>query len=763
MTTRVLVLDGHTTQALACVRALGRAGHTVFVAGLQRRPLAAWSRFCRGRYRLDDETLGAFGALRAWAHAQGIQVVLPQTERSCILCSLERDGWEELGIAVGCGPRELIWNAFDKVSTLERAEACGVRVPPRGAPQSLADGYAAARALGYPVVVKPRFSHFWEGGRFISGDGSRYAGDPAELEASLLACRQDTVWPLIQGFVPGRGKGVFALFDHGTPLVWFAHERLRDVRPSGSGSSLRRSIPLDPRLLEPADRLLRAWKWHGPAMVEFRDDGVNEPCLIEVNGRFWGSLELAIASGVDFPNLWVRLLTGEPVEPTTEYATGVTRRWLWGDFTRMLYIARGRPRGYPETYPSLREGLREVLGPQPPGTRSETWCADDRWPALGEWAQGLAQLVGRNSHHRGAAVGVAKAAPTNGRPPDPLRVLMITSQWPQPGQPQSTHFIKRQAEFLRAAGVDVDVLYFRAARRPWNYALGWLRARRRLLFGKYDLVHAQFGQSGLLALPSRVPLVVTYRGSDLLGVVGPGGKHTRAGRFLQWLTRIVARRANAVVVVSDHMKRHLPASVSATVLPSGLDFSLFQPVPRDTARRELGLSPDGRLVLFAGNPDLPRKRYGLAQQAVQLLNRTLPAELIVAWGVPHTDMPRLMSACDALVFTSMQEGSPNVVKEALACNLPVVSVQVGDVAERLQGIEGCELCPDERPETIAAALERVLERGQRVAGRAAVLRLDETAITTRLIELYESLLRRPPRATQSTPVTPLAHEVSNVG
>jgi glycosyltransferase involved in cell wall biosynthesis len=340
---------------------------------------------------------------------------------------------------------------------------------------------------------------------------------------------------------------------------------------------------------------------------------------------------------------------------------------------------------------------------------------------------------------------------------------MITSGWPRPGQPQTTHFIKRQAEFLRAAGVDVDVLHFRGARRPWNYALGWLRARRRLLFGRYDLVHAQFGQSGLLALPTRLPLVVTYRGSDLLGIVGPGGKYTRSGRFLQWLTKMVARRADAVVVVSDHMRRHLPASVRATVLPSGLDLSLFRPLPRTAARRDLGLPPDRRLVLFAGDPALPRKRYGLAQQAVEWLNRSLPAELIVAWGVPHTDMPRMMSACDVLVFTSMQEGSPNVVKEALACDLPVVSVPVGDVAERLRGIEGCELCPDERPETIAAALARVLERGQRVAGRQAVTQLNETAMTAQLMELYQSVLRRPPVGAHPAQATPLVREVPHAG
>jgi glycosyltransferase involved in cell wall biosynthesis len=324
----------------------------------------------------------------------------------------------------------------------------------------------------------------------------------------------------------------------------------------------------------------------------------------------------------------------------------------------------------------------------------------------------------------------------------PIRVLMITAGWPTPGKPQTTHFIKRQAEFLQQAGVNVEVFHFRGAKNPWRYVLAWLQVRRRLQRERYDLVHAQFGQSGLLALPKRLPLVVTLRGSDLLGIVGEGGRNTRAGRILNWLVRQVARRADAVVVVSEHMKAHFQTEAPILVLPSGLDLERFTPLPREEARRRLALDPAKPLVLFAGDPESPRKRYGLARQAVQVLNRTVPAELVVAWGVPHRDMPCLMSACDALIFTSVQEGSPNVVKEALACNLPVVSLPVGDVPERLRNVPGCAICADEQPETIAAALEGVLRRGGRVAGREAVSHLDETLLTQRLIELYRSVIAR---------------------
>ena len=325
----------------------------------------------------------------------------------------------------------------------------------------------------------------------------------------------------------------------------------------------------------------------------------------------------------------------------------------------------------------------------------------------------------------------------------PIRVLMITAGWPQPGQPQTTHFIKRQAEFLQAAGVDVDVFPVRGGQKLRNYVAAWVRVRSRLARGRYDLVHAQFGQSGVLAFPKGLPLVVTLRGDDLQGIIHDVRGHiTPKGRILMWLSRWVASRADAVIVVSDHMRALLDSAAPVHTIPSGLDLVRFRVIPRDEARRHLGWPLDKRLVLFAGNPATGRKRYALAQQAVELLNRSLQADLIVAWGVPHTDVPYYMNACDALVFTSMQEGSPNVVKEALACNLPVVSVSVGDVPLRLQGVSGCELCADDRPETIAAALERVLRSGQRSNGRDTVTQLDERVITARVMDVYRSILPR---------------------
>ena len=328
---------------------------------------------------------------------------------------------------------------------------------------------------------------------------------------------------------------------------------------------------------------------------------------------------------------------------------------------------------------------------------------------------------------------------------------MITSEWPKPGVNLTAHFIKRQAEFLMAAGVEVEVFRFKGAKNPFKYFKAWLQLQAKLLKGHYDLIHAQFGQSGLLALPKRLPLVVTFRGSDVLGTVSDRtGRHLRMSIVQKWLSRFVALRSDEVIVVSEHMKAELPISVQPHVIPSGIDLDFFKPMGKIAARQRLGLPLDGKLVLFVGRPTQARKRGYLAQQALEILDKSTPARLVVAWRVPHTDIPVYMSACDALLFTSMQEGSPNVVKEALACDLPVVSVPVGDVPARLRGIDGCELCTDESPVAIASALQRVLSRNQRIAGRESVKELDEHITTTKVLNIYKSVLARN-NATARTP------------
>jgi len=324
-----------------------------------------------------------------------------------------------------------------------------------------------------------------------------------------------------------------------------------------------------------------------------------------------------------------------------------------------------------------------------------------------------------------------------------LRVLMATSEWPTPDDPHSVPFLVHQVEFLREAGHEVDVFAFRGAKNPLNYLSARRRLRARLRSGDFDLVHAQFGQAALLALPKQRPLVVTFHGVDILGDRGPDGRLTLPGRLLRRLSRLVARRADAVIIVADHMRPLLPAGVEPHLLPTGVDLDALPRLTAEEARARLGLPLDRRLVLFVGDPENHEKRHPLAEAAVALVPAELRADLVVGWNRPHREIMELMCACDAYVMSSLQEGSPTVVKEALASGLPVVSVPVGDVEVRLRGIDGCVLCADDRPETIATALAEVLRRGERIDAGQAARDLDERVLRDRLVDVYRSVLAPP--------------------
>lgn len=313
---------------------------------------------------------------------------------------------------------------------------------------------------------------------------------------------------------------------------------------------------------------------------------------------------------------------------------------------------------------------------------------------------------------------------------------MITTEWPTTEHPEWAPFIVQQVQSLRQSGIQVDVFHFRGGRKLTNYLRAWRRLRQKLSTTNCDLIHAQWGQSAFLVFPKRLPLVVTFRGSDLRGIVGKNGRYTLSGRILSLLSRCVAKLADQVVVVSEQLALSF-STRHYHVIPSGIDLTLFRPIPQREARERLNLAQDKRLTLFAADPNNPVKRYKLAKEAVEKLKEDFSVELITARAVPHAMMPSYMSACDALLVTSLHEGSPNVVKEALACNLPVVSVDVGDVRDRLRGIEGCVVCADDSPDTIAQGLAQVFSRHQRVSGREAVCDLDEKLLAEKLISVYE--------------------------
>jgi predicted ATP-grasp superfamily ATP-dependent carboligase len=171
---------------------------------------------------------------------------------------------------------------------------------------------------------------------------------------------------------------------HGSPVAEFAHRRLRDVRPTGSGSSLRVSVKPEPRVRDAAIAILTALGWHGVAMVEFRLRPDGTPTFLEVNGRFWNSLALAVAAGADFPAWVARLAEDGDVLPPAPYRTGVRCRWLLGDARHLVEVLRGAPSGYPAPFPGRLSTVRSMLTPVP-GTCHDNFSLRDPLPELGDW------------------------------------------------------------------------------------------------------------------------------------------------------------------------------------------------------------------------------------------------------------------------------------------------------------------------------------------------------------------------------------------
>lgn len=383
---RVLVTDAGSTKALAVVRALGPE-YEVWTTSRWRGALASWSRYATRHLEIDTNPASGFAPrLLAECVRHAVKVVITPEERSSLLVARAQQDFESAGVRLTTAPLSAIEIAMDKARTAGAARAAGVALPRTVIPESATAAVAEAAGLGYPVVVKPRFSHFWTGSDFISTDGVAYANNAADLARVMAATDPALPLPLLQEFVAGRGLGIFLLIGgDGSLLAEFAHERIRDLRPTGSGSVVRRSVPVNPELREAALRLLRHVGWRGAAMVEFRGDASGgTPMLMEINGRLWGSLQLATDAGVNFPKLLVQDALGEPVAPVREYRSGVVLRWWLGDFARLVRVFRGRPRGFTGPFPGRLASLREFLGPQAPGTRAEILRWDDPLPAVGE-------------------------------------------------------------------------------------------------------------------------------------------------------------------------------------------------------------------------------------------------------------------------------------------------------------------------------------------------------------------------------------------
>jgi len=320
-----------------------------------------------------------------------------------------------------------------------------------------------------------------------------------------------------------------------------------------------------------------------------------------------------------------------------------------------------------------------------------------------------------------------------------LRVLHVIPGGPGAG---AMIFAKRQIAALARAGAAGKTVYLSSRTDPRVLAREGLLIRRLARSFRPDLIHAHYGTvtAMLCDCVSPVPVVITFRGSDLNPVdVGNRPREVLA-RLLSQCSALLAAR---VICVSANLRDRLWWGAGVAVIPDGIDLRSFHPRPRDEVRRELGWPVEERVVVFNVGANPRTKRLDLAQAAfgrARAARADLRLEMIDGHQLPAR-IPLLLNAADCLLVTSDHEGSPNIVKEALACNLPEVSVNVGDVAERLAGVTPSRVVVrSER--AIAEAILDVVQLGGRSNGAAAVRNLSEERIAEQILAVYEEALGR---------------------
>jgi predicted ATP-grasp superfamily ATP-dependent carboligase len=399
---RVLVTDGNERSALAVTRALGQQGLQVVIGAETEHSLAAASKYCWQSFSYPSPYADAQGTvakiLDVVKHLH-VGMVFPTSDIAMSLIAQRRQEFKQHSL-LPIPSTETFESLSNKYRLMQLAAELGIPIPETAfVPDGRLEGVVTT-LRDFPLVVKPGQSVVKINGH-LRKTGVHYAASEAELKRlydTIDYLRQPS---LIQRRVEGEGQGVFALMNHGQPVALFAHRRLREKPPSGGVSVLRESIPLPQPMTEYALRLLQNAGWHGVAMVEFKiDRQTRTPLLMEVNGRFWGSLQLAIDAGLNFPYLLYQLAAGEPLElPRNGYRIGVKSRWLLGDVDHLIarLLKSDAELSLPPNSPTKLRTLLEFCRFYERGMRNEVLRFDDPRPFAYELRRYVSALLCRSA------------------------------------------------------------------------------------------------------------------------------------------------------------------------------------------------------------------------------------------------------------------------------------------------------------------------------------------------------------------------------
>lgn len=383
MSRSILITDGDERSALAAVRSLGKAGYRVYVCSTSGRSIAGASRYASDEQAVSSPlTSPAQFArdVRSLLKTWHVDVLLPMAEAAFNALLANPELFNDVVIPA---PLEKFRAISDKQRVMEVAEACGLGVPAQLVVSTPEEFAALDQAdLNFPLVVKPARSVIESAGGQMKV-GVIHCANFANLR-DAVARLPATAFPLLlQQRIVGPGVGVFLLLWNGERVATFGHRRIREKPPSGGVSVYRESVALDPALVQRSTELLNRFGWSGVAMIEYKiDRTTGKPFIMEINGRFWGSLQLAIDAGVDFPRLLIACALGERVSPPSNYRIGIRSKWEWGEVDYVWARVRRTDAelSLPPGSPSRLGGVLRPLIPWLPGDRLEVLRASDPAP-----------------------------------------------------------------------------------------------------------------------------------------------------------------------------------------------------------------------------------------------------------------------------------------------------------------------------------------------------------------------------------------------
>jgi len=360
---KVLLLDGYSTRTLACVRSWGQRGIRFAVGGETRWDMSLFSRYAVEKfvYTSPKKDLKKFiQDVNHHCRRFAADCIFPTSEAAIMACSIHRN---ELACVPVIPSEHDLQTVFSKANTLRIARSLGIAVPKT---VHILDEKSYAlheSSVKFPAIVKSESSETMLSTKARTSAKTAYVCDRSELADECNKRLSAGQAILVQEFIDGYGVGISGLFSKGRPVAVLAHRRIRESDPLGGPSAVAETIEVEPGLMDSALALLGKIGYTGPAMVEFKIDRHNgRPYLMEINGRFWGTVLLAPAAGLDLPYLYWKMLNAADIHSEeTHYRIGVRGRYLVGDTKSLLLCLKGRPKRWAGEFPGRWSAIKSYV------------------------------------------------------------------------------------------------------------------------------------------------------------------------------------------------------------------------------------------------------------------------------------------------------------------------------------------------------------------------------------------------------------------